>query len=513
MKADTIEDLLHVQLDIINNSLERGIFPDSEKLALIKPTLKNKLDPQDLSSYRPVSNLTFLSKMIEAAALQQLNEYLDMIKILPESQSAYRKGHSTETTLCSVMDDLLRSTADGKRSILILLDLSAAFDTVVHELLINDLKAIGIDGPALEWFKSYLKGRSFKVSAGETKSDNKSLDKGVPQGSVLGPILFCIYILELAWILYKHGISYHFYADDTQFYFTVANAADTQLQIDEIMTDITNWMKKKRLKLNEGKTECLIIGKPEAVANHNQDDLSMIKINNVPVPVADYTRNLGVLIDKNLSMDMQISSVVKAANFELRNIALIKKFLDQDCLKMLVNSLVTSRIDYCNSLYYGLDNKQLKRLQDILNKSARLITGSPMRDRITPVLIDLHWLPIKSRIVYKICVLTFLALKTSQPGYLERKLHKYVLRNTQTRQSLDPHRLNQPTSSSRIEDRAFTHCAPKWYNWLPSHIKDSESIMTFKKNLKTHIFRETYDLQDKTIKSPFDLRRPHVEFQ
>ena len=134
-------------------------------------------------------------------------------------------------------------------------------------------------------------------------------------------------------------------------------------------------------------------------------------------------------------------------------------------------------------------------------------------ESITPVLIDLHWLPIKSRIVYKICVLTFLALKTSQPGYLERKLHKYVLLNTQTRQSLDPHRLNQPTSSSRIEDRAFTHCAPKWYNWLPSHIKDSESIMTFKKNLKTHIFRETYDLQDKTIKSPFDLRRPHVEFQ
>ena len=511
MKADTIDDLLRIQLDIINNSLENGVFPDTEKMALIKPTLKDKLDPQDLKSYRPVSNLTFLSKMIEAAALQQLNDYLDKIKILPESQSAYRKGHSTETTLCSVVDDLLRSTAEGKRSILILLDLSAAFDTVVHELLIEDLKNIGIDGLALEWFRSYLNGRSFQVSARETKSDDKSLDKGVPQGSVLGPILFCIYILELAWILFKHGISYHFYADDTQFYFTIANAADTQQKVDEIMSDITNWMSKKRLKLNEKKTECLIIRKPDTPAIPN--DLSEIKINNVPVPLVGHARNLGVLIEENLSMDKQISSVVKAANFQLRNIALIKKYLDQDCLKMLVNSLVTSRVDYCNSLYYGLDNKQLKRLQNVLNSGARLITGSPMRDRITPVLIDLHWLPIKSRIVYKICVLTHLALKTSEPGYLEKKLHKYVLHNTQTRQSSDPHRLNQPTSNSKLEDRSFTHCAPKWYNWLPSHIKDSDNIVTFKKNLKTHLFRESYDLQDKIIRSPFDLRRPEVVFQ
>ena len=126
--------------------------------------------------------------MIEVAALQQLNEHLDMIKILPMTQSAYRKHHSTETALCTVVDDLLLRTDDGKCTILILL--SATFDTVVHELLIDDLIAIGVEGVVLDWFKSYLSGRNFRVSVKNTKSDYKPLGKGVPQGSVLGPIFF-----------------------------------------------------------------------------------------------------------------------------------------------------------------------------------------------------------------------------------------------------------------------------------------------------------------------------------
>ena len=505
MRAPNVDDVLKIQLDIINSSFIEGVFPISEKKAVIKPTIKSKLEPQNLMSYRPVSNLTYLSKMIEAAALQQLNEHLDLIKILPETQSAYRKHHSTETALCSVVDDLLQRADKGKCSILILLDLSAAFDTVVHELLIDDLIAIGVDGVALEWFKSYLTGRTFQVSVKNTKSGTKLLGKGVPQGSVLGPILFCIYILELAWILQKYDIDYQFYADDTQFYFSVTNITDTQALIDRIMVDIADWMRKKRLKLNESKTECLLIGSPYNLGQHS--DFNVISINGTPIPLSAETRNLGVIIDKNLTMNSQIQSVVKTSNFQLKNIALIKRYLDQDCLKMLVNNLVVSRVDYCNSLYNNLPNYQLYKLQNVLNRAARLVTGHTLWDRIriTPLLIDLHWLPIKARIEFKICVLTHQALKTGEPGYLKKKLHSYTLPASQTRNANDAHRLDIQRARVNIGSRAFTHSAPRLYNKLPNDIKDSENIAIFKRRLKTHLFGKCYDLQDKTITEQYAI--------
>ena len=499
MCAPNIDDLLKVQLDIINISLSEGVFPKSEKTALIKPTLKSNLDPQNLSSYRPVSNLTYLSKMIETAALQQLNEHLNIINVLPETQSAYRKRHSTETALCTVVDDLLKCTDEGRCSIIILLDLSAAFDTVVHELLVDDLTAIGIDGVVLEWFKDYLTGRHFQVSVRNTKSESKPLAKGVPQGSVLGPTLFCIYTLELAWILHKYGINFQFYADDTQFYFSVSNALNTQNLINDIMRDIANWMRKKRLKLNESKTECLLIGTPHNLRRLN--DINTILINGVSIPVSSEIKDLGVIIDENLTMHNQILSVVKSSNYQLRNIAQIKRYLDQDCLKMLVNNLVTTRIDYCNSLYYKLPDYQLKKLQNILNRAARLITGKTLWDRITPTLIELHWLPIKARIIFKICVLTHLALKTQEPRYLRRKLHKFTLpgNSVQTRHSQDQHRLEEPSANLNIGTRAFAHSAPRLYNKLPNNIKESENIAIFKKRLKTYIFNDCYDLRDKML--------------
>ena len=196
----------------------------------------------------------------------------------------------------------------------------------------------------------------------------------------------------------------------------------------------------------------------------------------------------------------QISSVVNASNFQLKNIARIKKYLDQDCLKMLACNLIISRVDYCNSLYNELPNYQLKKLQNILNKAARLVTGSPLRDRITPVLIDLHWLPIKARINFKMCVLTHLALKTNDPVYLKRKLHRYALPDsTQTRHALDPHWLDQPSANQGFGSRTFSYSAPRLYNKLPNDIKDSENIVTFKTKLKTHLFKECYDFRDKTL--------------
>ena len=161
-----------------------------------------------------MSNLTFLSKILENVILDQLMLHLQLVQAIPDSQSAYRQLYSTETALCSVVNSLLVSMDEGKCSVLLLLDLSAAFDTVEHDLLLQDCKNIGIVGDALDYLKSYLTGRTYRVQIGKVFSEKKCLRRGVPQGSVLGPILFCIYTAELSCLLQRHGVNFKLYADD-----------------------------------------------------------------------------------------------------------------------------------------------------------------------------------------------------------------------------------------------------------------------------------------------------------
>ena len=199
--------------------------------------------------------------MLEAVILDQLMKFLIDKGIMHDTQSAYRGMYSTETVMCSIVNDLTLHMDEGKCSIVLLLDASAAFDTVEHELLLEDLYNIGIRNSALELLKDYLKNRTFQVQIGKSFSRPKKLERGVPQGSVLGPVLFCIYTLELSLLLEKHDISFKLYADDTQLYFVLDDLKNVQDKIDRIMQDIKDWMNRKQLKLNEKKTECLVVGR------------------------------------------------------------------------------------------------------------------------------------------------------------------------------------------------------------------------------------------------------------
>ena len=197
-RSENFSDLLKTLTDMVNVSIDNNVFPLSEKRAIVKPIVKGKLDPQSLNSFRPVSNLTFLSKILEKVILDQLMDHLQLVNVLPDNQSAYRRLYSTETTLCSVVNNLLVHMDEGKCSVLILLDLSAAFDTVVHNVLLQDCKNIGIEGDALKYLRSYLENRSYCVQIGTSFSNTRHLQRGVPQGSVLDPILFCVYTSELS---------------------------------------------------------------------------------------------------------------------------------------------------------------------------------------------------------------------------------------------------------------------------------------------------------------------------
>ena len=502
--ALNFNEVINVYHKIVNMSLEQAVFPRSEKSAYVKPVFKGKGDHQTLDSYRPISNLSFLSKIIELAVQKQLMAHLEKVNILPENQSAYRKGHSTETALVSVSNDLLKMLDNGKCGILILLDLSAAFDTVVHELLLEDMVLIGIDDDVLKWFESYLSSRTFSVSIGTAKSESRQLTRGVPQGSVLGPISFSIYTIELSWILKRHDVKFKFFADDTQFYFIVENMQNTMEKINVIMAEVRLWMDKKKLKLNESKTECMLVGTRRTLLNFSH--FQTLYINNTEVEITKTVRNLGFIFDQQLTLRDQVQSVVKSGNYHLRNIAFIKRYLDEKTLKTLVNNYVVTRLDYCNSIYYNLPGCLLKRIQRIFNRAARLIMNKPPWERITPWLMKLHWLPIKARIEFKICVMTYLALSTDRPRYLKDYLIPFSIgTDVNLRHSTDRHRLSEPRANLVLGTRAFENSAPRLYNKLPKDIKDSYNIEVFKKKLKTYLFRQCYDLEEEVIREPYTI--------
>ena len=257
-----ISCLLPSIVTIINDSLQSGVVPSSYKNALVKPLLKKPgLDPNSLKHFRPVSNLSFLSKILEKIILKRLLQHLENNNLNEIYQSAYKKFHSTETALIKVFNDLACSLDQKNVVLQSLLDLSAAFDTLDHDIMLNRLElSFGIKGTALAWFKSYLEFRKQSVQVGSASSDPAILKFGVPQGSVLGPILFTLYTTPLSNIFNTYDISYHLYADDSQLYkgSQLNDLCRIKEQNEQCIEDVKIWMDSNKLKLNNDKTELII---------------------------------------------------------------------------------------------------------------------------------------------------------------------------------------------------------------------------------------------------------------
>ena len=479
-----IDHLLTPITAILNLSLSTGTFPAAFKHAAVSPLLKKpNLDPDNPENYRPVSNLPFLSKLIERAVFAQLSEHLSVHSLLPDRQSAYRQNYSTETTLLGLRNDMLLAADAGHGSAVVLLDLSAAFDTIDHDVLLDRLNIhCGFADTALSWFTSYLRDRTQIVKIGSASSHSTTNRFGVPQGSVLGGTLFTIYIGSLPTETEVEGVTIDGFSDDNQARITLSltpnppssQSSDPFFFLSSWCINCERFFLSTRVKLNITKTVFFLAG-PKNL--HHLFPPAPLIVGALSIPSVSQCRNLGVILDSGLTMEPQVRSVCKSALYHLRLIARIRRFLNSSATKALVHALVLSRIDYCNSLYAGLPTKALSSLQRVVNAAARLTLRKGRRQSASPLLKELGWLPAKERIIAKVTTLAYRCRLSPPlaPAYISSLLSEHVparsLRSSSTI-SLSVPRVRL----AAFGQRSFSFLAPTLFNSLPpSSIRVTQS--------------------------------------
>jgi exonuclease III len=490
---ECLDELLPILTKIVNTSLELGIMPDHYKHAIIKPLLKKAGLELNPNNYRPISNLTFISKVIEGVVIEQLNNHFSDNALHDPRQSAYKLNHSTETLLTKVHNDIMTNGNNDKITMLVMLDLSAAFDTIDHNILLERLhNTYGIHGSAYSWFKSYLTNRTSSVIINNCTSKKNTLKYGVPQGSKLGPVLFNTYIAPVSEIARSHNIADQKYADDEQlilaFNPTDTDAINGKNKMENCINDIRMFLSENKLCNNGSKTEIILLGTKSQLSSLR---INNVIIDNVEISYANEVKNLGVIFDRHMTMDKHIQKMCRSAYFNIRNISHIRKNLSKDNTKTLVNALVTPHFDYGNSLLYVIPNKLINKVQIAQNSAVRLIEKLGKYEHVSMVRKALHWLPIQARIKYKLLITTWKIINGQAPDYLKSliklKTPSRLLRNNNTNLlDVDNNRVN---SWGR---RSFSNISPSLWNSLPETLRKIDNLMTFKKHLKTHLFKLYY---------------------
>ena len=470
-------------LYLISQSLDDGIMVSSLKYAIIKPILKKPyLDPDVLTNYRPISQLPILSKIMERVVSRQLINYLENNNLLDYFQSAYRKSFSTETALTHVTD-LIHNSLDSSHCVqLLLIDLSSAFDMLNHSILINRIIELGIEGSPLKWLMSFITDRTSSVKINDFISPPTNILKGVPQGSVLGPLLFSIYLRPISNIIRKYpNIYYHIYADDIQLLLKLPiDSMNSNSELSDCTSEITYWLLTNDLLVNTSKTELLNISKVPVT-------FPTLSIDGIIIKPSESVRNLGVLIDSTLSYGAHINAISKSANLYLRKIRHIRNYCSPNITKRLLNALVLSRIDYCCSLFYGIKNSEVIKIDRIIRSSVRLVHRLKRRDH---ALTDTHqcnmkWLSFRKRCQFRLLCLTHKTLFLGRPAYLRALL---------TRRNILPHLrssdatlLDLPVTRNVMRSRSFTSMAPTTWNLLPYRLRRLKSPHVFANSLKDYL--------------------------
>ena len=466
---------------IINDSFLHGIFPDKLKIAKVTPIFK-KGSRTDKSNYRPISVLSIFSKIFEKLVYKRVYNYLEYRNILNEFQFGFRANRSTSHALLSTIENLKEFLDKGSFGVGLFIDFKKAFDTVNHHILLNKLEFYGFRGVVNKWFQSYLTGRNQNVSINGINSSLKAISCGVPQGSVLGPLLFLLYINDLPYC--SNRLVFQLFADDTNIFFSSKNLDLIQTTLNIELKNVSQWLNANRLALNIEKTNFVVFHSPKKKPHK----VLSICIDNQSIREATSVKYLGVLIDSTLSWRPHISELSKKIAKSVGILSKLRHYLNTDILISIYYSLIYSFIIYGIEIWGQTYVSYLKPISTLLKKTVRIVTFSDYRCHSEPIFKLLNLLKFSDLISLSLLKFVFRWKNKLLPACFSN--YYDFLSDThshQTRQSSNDNIFLTHKRSDQFGKRSIKYSGALLWNLVPYEIKSSSSLSIFSKKIKQYM--------------------------
>ena len=473
---DTIGPVL---TKLFNDCINKGIFPDLLKITEIIPLHKGG-DRSIPTNYRPISLLPIIGKLLEKVISNRLIAFLDKYNILAQNQYGFRKHHSTELAVAEIYNELLKNMEENKHTCAIFLDLAKAFDSVNHTILLKKAEKYGVRGNALKLLTSYLSGRKHYVKSGNVKSLCKILEIGVPQGSVLGPLLFLIFINDLPNSC-NFGVT--LFADDTSLRLESRSLGKLEKKVNKELKKVSKWLVANKLTLNIIKSQYMLISKKKVYASDFR-----LKLDNVSLQRCSTYKYLGILMHEKLSWKSHISYICGKLGKVCGYFAKLRHCISTETIKMAYNALVYSHLTYCNLVWGDACESELKPLVTMLNRIIRIISFAPFQDHnVSQYYENLKLMNLKQIHMLEKAKFMFKIKNRKLPekfqNYFRKSgsVHNYNLRSV-ANQNFMLH-----TAHTNYGLRMVHFTGPKLWNEIPLRIKSYYSVKHFSAQYKQYL--------------------------
>ena len=467
--------------DLINKSLATGCYPDRLKLAKVFPIYKSgsKSDP---NNYRPISILPTISKIFERHINKHLMAYLNKYSLIHESQSGFRPKHSCQTALVKLIDKWMACIDSGDIIGTMFIDFRKAFDLVDHKLLIKKLSAYKVCSSSLRWCISYLELRQQTVQSNRGMSSFANIKSGVPQGSILGPSLFLIFINDLP-LLLKYCYA-DLFADDGTFH---KNGPEIDEINDEMLIDfltIVHWSKQNKLPINYNKSTYMLLGAKRRL----QDTYELfLNVDDEKIEKVSKQKLLGIFIDEHLTWTPHIDYLCTLISSKISLLKQLSSYVPKHIQKIFYQSYILPLIDYGCNTWSATTSSNIERISKLQKRAARIILQAEYLTPSSLMFDELGWLSIPRRLMYNKALLTFKALNNLTPAYISDLLSPMSETHSLSLRSSDNGLLSIPRSRSALYDRSFTYSASKLWNSLPQTLRTTSSLNEFKTGLRNYI--------------------------